>query len=153
MNWDALGAIGEIVGAVAVVATLLYLALQIKQNTRSQFVDRGVWAGQKLSQIHEQGAANHNLAELVAKCRNSSIENLSAGDEERLRRFANLYLAAYADIEVAHRLGLCEEIMYQAFSTDLYRTINDYPALKPYMRAIMEHFDLEAYPIFKPLFE
>jgi hypothetical protein len=35
MNWEALGAIGEIVGAVAVIATLGYLALQIRQNTRN----------------------------------------------------------------------------------------------------------------------
>lgn len=34
MNWDAIGAIGEIVGAIAVVATLVYLARQIQQNTR-----------------------------------------------------------------------------------------------------------------------
>jgi len=33
MNWDALGAIGEIVGAIAVVITLLYLASQAKSNT------------------------------------------------------------------------------------------------------------------------
>ena len=29
MNWDAIGAIGEVVGAVAVVVTLLYVARQI----------------------------------------------------------------------------------------------------------------------------
>ena len=34
MNWDAIGAIGEVVGAIAVVATLFYLAFQIRQNTR-----------------------------------------------------------------------------------------------------------------------
>ncbi len=34
MNWDALGAIGEIVGAIAVVATLAYLAVQIRQNNK-----------------------------------------------------------------------------------------------------------------------
>jgi len=34
MNWEALGAIGEIVGAVAVVLTLGYLALQIRQSRR-----------------------------------------------------------------------------------------------------------------------
>ena len=33
MNWEALGAIGEIVGAVAVVVTLAYLAVQMRQNT------------------------------------------------------------------------------------------------------------------------
>ncbi len=34
MNWDAIGAIGEIIGALAVVATLFYLAFQIRQNTK-----------------------------------------------------------------------------------------------------------------------
>ena len=33
MNWDAIGAIGELVGAAAVVATLIYLAAQTRSNT------------------------------------------------------------------------------------------------------------------------
>ena len=35
MNWDAIGAVSELIGAVAVVATLIYLAVQIRQNTKS----------------------------------------------------------------------------------------------------------------------
>jgi len=34
MTWEALGAIGEIVGALAVLATLYYLAAQIKMQNR-----------------------------------------------------------------------------------------------------------------------
>ena len=34
LNWDAIGAIGEVAGATAVVATLGYLALQIRENSR-----------------------------------------------------------------------------------------------------------------------
>ena len=33
MNWEAIGAISEFVGATAVVLTLVYVAIQIKQNT------------------------------------------------------------------------------------------------------------------------
>jgi hypothetical protein len=33
MNWEAIGAVGEILGAVAVLITLVYLAYQIKQYT------------------------------------------------------------------------------------------------------------------------
>jgi hypothetical protein len=33
MNWDAVGAIAEGLGAVAVVATLVYLSVQLRQNT------------------------------------------------------------------------------------------------------------------------
>ena len=36
MNWDAIGAIGEIVGAAGVIISLLYLALQMRQSNRLQ---------------------------------------------------------------------------------------------------------------------
>ena len=34
MNWDAIGAIGNAVGAVAVTATLGYLVVQLRHNNR-----------------------------------------------------------------------------------------------------------------------
>jgi hypothetical protein len=50
MNWEAIGAVGEIVGAAAVVVSLVYLAVQIRQNTR---------------QVQEQ-TRSHHLASLSA---------------------------------------------------------------------------------------
>ena len=35
MNWEAIGAIGEIIGALAVVVSILYLSIQIRSNTRA----------------------------------------------------------------------------------------------------------------------
>ena len=35
MNWEAIGAVGEVLGAVAVVITLVYLARQLRENTKS----------------------------------------------------------------------------------------------------------------------
>ncbi len=35
MNWDAIGAISEAVGALGVIITLAYLAMQIRQNSRT----------------------------------------------------------------------------------------------------------------------
>ena len=35
MNWTAINAIAQIVAAVGVIGTLFYLALQVRQNTRS----------------------------------------------------------------------------------------------------------------------
>ena len=34
MNWDAVGAIAESVGALGVIFSLVYLALQVRQNTQ-----------------------------------------------------------------------------------------------------------------------
>jgi len=33
MNWEAIGTVAEVVGAVAIVLSLIYVATQIKQNT------------------------------------------------------------------------------------------------------------------------
>lgn len=48
VNWDAIGAVGEILGAIAVVATLGYLAIQTRHNvaatqtnTRQAILDSG----------------------------------------------------------------------------------------------------------------
>lgn len=35
MNWEAIGAVAELIAAVGVVVSLLYLAIQIRQNTAS----------------------------------------------------------------------------------------------------------------------
>ena len=42
MNWDAIGAIGEVTGAITVVITLVYLSIQIRQITRSMDETRKV---------------------------------------------------------------------------------------------------------------
>ncbi len=35
MNWEAIGAAAELLGAIGVIASLLYLATQIRQSTRT----------------------------------------------------------------------------------------------------------------------
>ena len=35
MNWDALGAVAELLGAIAVFLTLAYLTVQVRQNSRA----------------------------------------------------------------------------------------------------------------------
>ncbi len=68
MNWEAIGAIGELIGAAAVVLTLLYLVKQIKQNTEStEAVGLQTW--QSDSAAHWLAMAqNSELSRNVATC-------------------------------------------------------------------------------------
>ena len=34
MNWEAIGAVGELVGAAGIIVTLLYLSFQVRQNSK-----------------------------------------------------------------------------------------------------------------------
>jgi len=75
MNWDAIAAIGELVGATAVLATLIYLAVQIRQNSRSIDQQNDVAAAEIL-----QTRAD-SVTQLVA---------LVANSEENVNVFAKL---------------------------------------------------------------
>ncbi len=68
MNWEAIGAIGDMIGAAAVVATLLYMVKQIKQNTEStEAVGLQTW--QSNSTAHWLATAqSRELGRDVATC-------------------------------------------------------------------------------------
>ena len=67
MNWDAIGAIGEVVGAVAVVISVVYLAVQIRTNTRS--VKASAWQSTNAgsASLHQLLAADREMAELALR--------------------------------------------------------------------------------------
>jgi len=78
MNWDAIAAIGEIIGALAVFISLIYLAVQIRQNTRQitssidatrlAAFERNIASGNR---VREFFLVNPELAKLYGKgCKN-----------------------------------------------------------------------------------
>jgi len=75
VNWDAVGAVGEIVGAGAVVLTLIYLTVQLRQNTRAvehstergAFEDGQAWLyrlveNPEIASLYRQGLMNEDLS-------------------------------------------------------------------------------------------
>ncbi len=92
MNWEAIGAIGEILGALAVFVTLIYLAVQIKQNTRSMDV------GHRLAQTRAQQqwtsmfndstlamAESEYYPRIMSAVNEQRIDSLNDEDRVRLR--------------------------------------------------------------------
>lgn len=57
MNWEALGAISEAAGAIAVFISFLYVAVQIRQNTRQ--IARSVEANQLAAFERNVESGNH----------------------------------------------------------------------------------------------
>ena len=62
MNWEAVGAIAEAVGVVAIFVSLIYVAVQIRQNTR-QF-SRSVEANQ-LAAFERNIESGNRIRELL----------------------------------------------------------------------------------------
>ncbi len=64
MNWDAIGAVGEVVGGVAVIATLLYLAVQIRQNAQSVRNAASLSVNEGLAEINRRLSNDSEFADL-----------------------------------------------------------------------------------------
>ena len=66
MNWDAIGAGGELIGAIAVVISLIYVGVQVRQNT---IVTKRSNARQTAAE-HERALSNfleEDVAELILR--------------------------------------------------------------------------------------
>ncbi len=58
MNWEAIGALGEAIGAVAIIITLIYLAMQIRQSTQLSKASAQQLLSHQLSTYQERIVAN-----------------------------------------------------------------------------------------------
>ncbi len=92
LNWDAIGAIGEVLGAATVFATLAYLAVQIRQNTHS--ISTSIYES-AMSGFNEVNRFICDNAELSSIFRRGNVDPESL-DEEELFRF-NLITRNYTN--------------------------------------------------------
>jgi hypothetical protein len=114
MNWDAIAAIGQVAGAVLVGVTLVYLAIQLRQNTAalksSTFLSVSTLMGSNM----EIFATHADLAPLFIKAQ-AGLDALSAA--ERVR-FGFLMMMAFRRVEtvvVQRHLGAIDEELTRGF--------------------------------------
>ena len=67
-----LGALGEFVGAIAVVITLIYLTLQLRQNTNAVEANTAGVVTEELQDMFALLASNQELAEILVKAAKGS---------------------------------------------------------------------------------
>jgi hypothetical protein len=101
INWDALGALGEIVGAVAVIATLFYFARQIRQaanqmemQSNLQFLTSLDGVDQSFSRFREFLIVNEDVAALWDKARDN-FDDLGGTDRTRADQLLFEYFVIY----------------------------------------------------------
>ena len=122
MNWEAIGALSEFVGAIAVVITLVYLAIQIRQNTRAIRLDTGHDITEEYRDIFALMAENRELAELVhrAAIDPESIRPLLASlvrdvlEEAEHLRDSRPSRLGYTEAEAAELLGVPRHVLRDA---------------------------------------
>ena len=127
MDWEAIGAIGEAVGAVALVVTLIYLATQIRQNTVAQETT-SVWLmTQIFNQSHVSILENDEVAHLAAQAKQGEFQ--SELEQTRAYSLLMLILNGYSAAWRAHKHGHLPDAEYAVLQRDC--EILNVPGFKP----------------------
>jgi hypothetical protein len=114
VNWEAVGAIGQLVGAVLVGVTLIYLALQLRQNTSALKSSTFVAMSTSMGLTMEVLATHSDLSPLLIKAQ-SGLDELSAAERAR---FGFLMMMAFRRVEmvvVQRHLGFIEQELIEGF--------------------------------------
>ena len=118
MNWEAVGAIAELIGGLAVLVTLIYLSIQIKQNSQMQRqqniteqTNRCIKAGHILTEDSE-------FADIYLR----SISNMDLSPVE-LTRLSGYFFAILTDFEemyYTHKAGNASEFRWENLNKHAY---------------------------------
>lgn len=104
MNWEAFGAVAEFGGAIAVVVSLIYLAVQVRQNTRAI-------RGQTAHAVTERQQAELHWSHEIASVFTRAIETprgLSSAEAWSLSEWLTSAIVMRQNEFRQFRLGLLE---------------------------------------------
>jgi hypothetical protein len=132
MNWSAISAIADVLGATAVVASLLYVATQIRMSTRQSRLAAMQDMITEIGSALQAQAQNRDLADIVLR----GLKDLNSLDAVEKLRFMShishilrLYEAVYF-----HKLeGTLDERVWKGFEAAISDVVS-YPG----MRAVIE---------------
>lgn len=128
INWEAIGAIGEIVGALAVVASLIYLATQIAVQNR----EARIASMHDISSAHRDSLAAISegvMADVFDKALDD-FDNLSRADTFRVIGFVYRFFRVWEEAYFQHQAGRLEDRMWDSMS----RQFSAYLSLVPFRR-------------------
>ena len=113
MNWQAIGVVAEVVSAIAVVVSLVYLAMQIRQSARQARADNVQATVERWIEAQTSRLRSEDDAEFLRNAL-SDYTALSVPQKARLAAFMFDLTAAFQAMYVKHRNGLLDPDLYAA---------------------------------------
>ena len=137
LNWEAIGAIGEVVGGVAVIATLLYLAVQIRQNAQIVRNAASLSVNEGLAEINRRVSNDPEFAELWLR---GLKDYRGLTDVERMR-FASyaldiMNLAVYVDNVIKSTIQDESTNVHINYVKYVTRIIRENPGLRQFVDSL-----------------
>lgn len=129
MNWEAISAIGEIVGAIAVVVTLIYLAIQVRDSTRVAKAATRQSIAEMTMASSSDIVNNQDLAEMFVR----DLEGEQLQTAEKVRLYARSYVGMrnWENIHYQFLAGMLSADEWQGFRQNL-KAILEWKSMRTY---------------------
>ena len=121
MNWEMLSAIGQLAAALGVIPSLIYLAIQIReQNKERRRAGINLLTAQ-WSDLVKTAQENRNFAEMFL-CGVQSFRGLDAADKLSFSAFFTRFTRNAEGMFIYYRDGALEKVLWE----EVERTMIDY---------------------------
>jgi len=118
MNWDAIGAIAELLGAVGVIASLVYLATQIRDGQRALRASSYQQLREDLYTTINSAVTTPGLSEVVASGM-ESFSQLAAHDAFQFTFWVTGVVHSYENAFYQNRMGMIDDDRWRMHGADL----------------------------------
>lgn len=115
---QALGNLGEFIGAVGVVVSLVYLALQLRQNTKSVRAASFNSMVQNSIRLLEHGFIDSEFAGFLARAEKHP-EKLDQAGELRWNSYMTAVFRHFGNLVYQDRVGALDNQMWESYRRDL----------------------------------
>jgi hypothetical protein len=131
MNWDAISAVSQLIGSIAVVISVLYLAVQLRSSTRVARVAAMDAAAAALRDVTKPFMENAELGRLW-RIGLENLDALSPEDQARFFHAAHQFLKALETIHYHYVYGLLDLQLWSGWRELLHHYV-DTPGIKYYL--------------------
>ena len=151
MEKGGVRAAAEAIGILAVVASLGFLALQVKQGNDIAQANMRYGLLMAHNEFHDLVVADAEVGELLSRMRDSESE-FTDGERERVGAIANRMFNQWNAVHGAYVTGQIPQSVYDNLSASVPRVMSLYPAAIPFFEELLAAYPgVRDYPIHAPL--
>ena len=139
MNWNAIGALAEVLGAAGVILSLLYLARQMRQANvlAKRNADQSLYAGR--AELNRFLSSDSEISDLFW----IGLETPNELNDAEWKRFTNIVstlVRHFEAIYVDHNTGLLSDGVWQSQESSMQRWMSK-PGAQRYLNELSSDFD------------
>jgi hypothetical protein len=131
MNIDALGNIGDFLGGLGVIVTLVYLALQVRQNTITSKTNSYQEAVSAVSEWSREVGVNSEATDILLRG-SLNQEDLSPQEQMRFNLLMSAYLRNMENLHMKFLTGAVDSVVWDGWETRLRTFFHNSPGMITY---------------------